>query len=99
VPTHVSFGPAGRGTTHCARGVANEIDSMAASSRAIRLAWLEEDPISGRIRLSWQAQQDDGTWREDAATIERGERHPLLDLCRRAAMDFIRRDRGTPLDP
>jgi hypothetical protein len=71
---------------------------MAESSRAIRLAWLEEDPISGRIRLSWQAQQEDGTWRDEEATIERGEAHPLLDLCRRAATDFIRRDRGTPLD-
>ena len=59
---------------------------------------MEEDSFTGRISLEWQAQQEDGTWKQESATLERGQGHPLLELCRRAAEDFARRDRGTALD-
>jgi hypothetical protein len=97
VPTHV-FRPGGRGTTHCAYDRADEIDSMAQGSRAIRLAWLEVDSFTGRIRLSWQAQQEDGSWKSEAATLQPGETHPLLDQCRDASADFARRERGPATD-
>lgn len=71
---------------------------MAEGSRAIRLAWLEVDSSTGRILLSWQAQQEDGSWKAESATLQPGEGHPLLDLCRDAAADFARRERGTSTD-
>jgi hypothetical protein len=71
---------------------------MSEHSHAIRLAWMEQDPSSGRIRLSWQAQQEDGSWKRGTATLEPGEGHPLLELCREAAADFARRERGAAKD-
>jgi hypothetical protein len=71
---------------------------MAEGARAIRLAWLEVDSPTGRIRLSWQAQQEDGSWKAETATLEPGESHPLLDLCKDAAADFARRERGPATD-
>jgi hypothetical protein len=91
-------GPGGRGTTHCGRDGANEIEGMAEGFPAIRLAWMEEDSSTGRMRLSWQAQQEDGSWRQETATVEPGGRHRLLELCREGAADFARREKGTPLD-
>ena len=88
----------GGGTTHCVGGRRNEIDRMAEGSRAIRLAWMEEDPSTGRITLSRQAQQEDGSWREQTATVEPGGSHRLLELCRESAADFARREQGTALD-
>jgi hypothetical protein len=71
---------------------------MAEGSRAIRLAWMEHDPATGRTRLSWQAQQEDGSWKQEGAILQPGESHPLLELCREAAADFARREEGTATD-
>jgi hypothetical protein len=56
---------------------------------------MEQDASTGRINLSWQAQQDDGSWKRETATVEAEESHPLLELCREAAAEFARRERGT----
>jgi hypothetical protein len=71
---------------------------MAEGSRAIRLAWLEVDSSTGCIHLSWQAQQEDGSWKTEAAALQPGESHPLMDVCRDAAADFARRERGPATD-
>ena len=72
----------------------SEIDRMGERSRAIRLAWMELDASTGRINLSWQAQQEDGSWEGETAILEAEESHPLLELCRAAAADFARRERA-----
>jgi hypothetical protein len=92
VPTHLH---GGRVFTHCAFAEGSEIDHMREHSPAIRLAWMEQDASTGRINLSWQAQQDDGSWKRETATVEAEESHPLLELCREAAAEFARRERGT----
>ena len=68
---------------------------MGEHSHAIRLAGMELDASTGRISLSWQAQQKDGSWKRETATLEHGDSLPLLELCREAAADFARRERGT----
>jgi hypothetical protein len=55
---------------------------MAEGSRAIRLAWMEVDSATGRLTLSWQAQQPDGSWGQETATVEPGQGHPLLERCK-----------------
>ena len=59
---------------------------------------MELDPSTGRTRLSWQVQQEDGSWKQEKATLEPGESHPLLEECSKAAADFARRERGTSTD-
>lgn len=71
---------------------------MGEHSRAIRLAWMDQDPSSGRIRLSWHAQQEDGSWKRETVTLEPGEGHPLLEACRKSAAEFGRRQRGAETD-
>lgn len=88
----------GRVSTHCARGTATEIEGVTEPPRAIRLAWMELDPDTGHINLSWQAKQEDGSWRQERATLEPGESHALLEQCREAAADFARRERGAGTD-
>src|ERR1700737_3197428 len=95
VPTHLL---GGRVSPPCASAKESEIDRMSEHSRAIRLAWMEQDPSTGRIRLSWQAQQEDGSWRRETATIEPGGGHPLLEVCRKSAAEFARRQRGAETD-
>jgi hypothetical protein len=51
-------------TTHCASGIGCDFERMAEASRAIRLAWMEVDSPTGRVTLSRQAQQPDGSWGE-----------------------------------
>ena len=68
------------------------------SRRAIALPWMVENPLSGRIKLSWEAEQEDGSWKRETATLQRGENHPLLELCRESVADYERRTRDTNLD-
>ena len=56
---------------------------------------MELDPFTGRIKLSWDAKQEDGSWKLQTVTLEPGESHPLLKLCRESVADFDRRTRGT----
>ena len=70
---------------------------MAEPARAITLAWMEEDPSSGRMHLSWYARLEDGSWKQERATLESGETHPLLQQCKDSVTDFARRERGIPL--
>ena len=72
-----------------------KLKHMAQPERAIRLAWMEQDPPTGRMHLSWYAQLEDGSWKQERATLEPGETHPLLQRCKDAAADFARRERGT----
>jgi hypothetical protein len=71
---------------------------MAQPSRAISLLWMEQDASTGRIHLSWDVQQVDGSWKKETATLERGEGHPLLKRCRESVADFERRTRVTGSD-
>jgi len=71
---------------------------VAEGSRAIRLAWMEVDSPTGRVTLSWQAQQPDGSWEQKTATGEPGEGHPLLERRKEAVADFARRTRGPATD-
>ena len=89
---------ASRVTTHCACSRGNQIGCMADGARDIRLARMEQDSATGRIRLSWLAQQEDGSWRPETTTLGPEEGHPLLEICRRAAEDFARRERGATPD-
>ena|ERR1700687_1463506 len=88
-----------RGTTHCTCCEGGEIKNVTEPfRRAIALPWMVENPLSGRIKLSWEAQQEDGSWKRETATLHRGEKHPLLELCRKSVADHERRTRDTKLD-
>jgi hypothetical protein len=85
-------------TTHCARTGGSEIESMAEPFPAISLPWMEQDPSTGRIHISWHQEREDGSWTKETATLEPGESHVLLELCRESVADFDRRTRDTATD-
>jgi hypothetical protein len=67
---------------------------MAEPSPAISLPWMSKLPPVDGLKPSWEAEQEDGSWKHETATLQRGESHPLLELCRKSVADFDRRTRG-----